>query len=270
MAGGVNGIDWEQPWFAAVADAGARIEATDDAATSLNRLLTKPRPSTVTGRPIVFVPPEDLPQGQAYEAHIHATGRVPTRDNLHDLFNGLGWLTFPRIKARLNAIQASAIARDGVHATRGERRDAATLFDENGLVLACSSDVLAARLRKFDWQALFVANRTEFLVHAEPWVLGHALLEKLVTPYKAATAHALIVPVDGMYFTAPRQRRIEIIDRLVSSWLEAWPMTSADFAPLPVLGIPGWWPENAKAGFYDDTQVFRAGRGSRSAKESNR
>jgi hypothetical protein len=28
--------------------------------------------------------------------------------------------------------------------------------------------------------------------------------------------------------------------------------------PLPVLGVPGWWPDNEQAGFYDDRSVFRA------------
>ena len=27
--------------------------------------------------------------------------------------------------------------------------------------------------------------------------------------------------------------------------------------PLPVLGIPGWWPANENPGFYADTAVFR-------------
>ena len=31
--------------------------------------------------------------------------------------------------------------------------------------------------------------------------------------------------------------------------------------PLPVLGIPGWWPENEKEDFYDDAAVFRPARG---------
>ena len=29
------------------------------------------------------------------------------------------------------------------------------------------------------------------------------------------------------------------------------------FTPLPLLGIPGWWPENGELSFYDDAQVFR-------------
>ena len=29
------------------------------------------------------------------------------------------------------------------------------------------------------------------------------------------------------------------------------------FTPLPVLGVPGWWPANEATGFYADAQVFR-------------
>ena len=29
------------------------------------------------------------------------------------------------------------------------------------------------------------------------------------------------------------------------------------FLPLPVLGIPGWWPANEDLEFYRDKQVFR-------------
>jgi hypothetical protein len=32
------------------------------------------------------------------------------------------------------------------------------------------------------------------------------------------------------------------------------------FAPLPVLGIPGWWPANEDPRFYGDKTVFRPGR----------
>lgn len=32
------------------------------------------------------------------------------------------------------------------------------------------------------------------------------------------------------------------------------------FAPLPVLGVPGWWAANAEPGFYADPAVFRAPR----------
>jgi hypothetical protein len=42
--------------------------------------------------------------------------------------------------------------------------------------------------------------------------------------------------------------------------LSAEKLASKPFAHLPVLGVPGWWPANEGADFYDDTTVFRAPR----------
>jgi len=33
--------------------------------------------------------------------------------------------------------------------------------------------------------------------------------------------------------------------------------------PLPLLGVPGWWPANADPAFYDDPAVFRRARSAR-------
>jgi DUF3025 family protein len=33
-----------------------------------------------------------------------------------------------------------------------------------------------------------------------------------------------------------------------------------DYAPLPVLGVPGWTPENEFERYYEDVQQFRPGR----------
>ncbi|MFG5409680.1 DUF3025 domain-containing protein [Piscinibacter sakaiensis] len=105
---------------------------------------------------------------RGYEAWIAAERAVPTRDDLHDLFNGLVWLAFPALKWALNRRQASEIAGRGVGPRRGAWRDALTLFDELDVAMA-----------------------------------------------------------------PPRHR------------------------PLPVLGVPGWWPANADPAFYDDPAVFR-------------
>ena len=39
--------------------------------------------------------------------------------------------------------------------------------------------------------------------------------------------------------------------------LSAAALATKPFTPLPVLGVPGWWPENSGAAFYDDPRVFR-------------
>jgi hypothetical protein len=40
-------------------------------------------------------------------------------------------------------------------------------------------------------------------------------------------------------------------------------LTPRALAPLPVLGVPGWWPANEAPGFYDDAAVFRPTRSPR-------
>ncbi|VCU69562.1 hypothetical protein PIGHUM_01625 [Pigmentiphaga humi] len=273
MAGiDLSGIDWSKPWFSSIAHKGEQLGSGEGAlCDNLNRLLAAGAPGRsarlrlASGKPLLFVPQSDLPASCAYETHVHDTGRVPTRDNLHDLFNGLVWFGFPHTKMRLNAMQAQALRQPAEPAEpvagRGRLRDAVTLFDENGLVLACSSDDLAQALRRFDWRTLFIERRTSTLMQTEPWVVGHGLLEKLLHPYKSLTAHALIVPVDDSYFRSPPQQRRATVDRLVADWLANWPFfTPGDLCPLPVLGLPGWWPDNTVPGFYDDPAVFRPGR----------
>ena len=200
-----------------------------------------------------FVPHDQMPPGDAYEAHIFRTGQVPTRNNLHDFFNGLVWLHRPAAKRRLNQLQAEEIARSGVGATRGPLRDALTLFDENGAVLDAPPalwDALIAR----DWHRLFVVERALWR-DATLLVFGHALLEKLTSPRKAATAHVLLTPPAS----APswRSEVASAPDAALAALLNpAW-LATKPFVPLPVLGVPGWWPENENLSFYDDLHVFR-------------
>src|SRR5688500_3640476 len=79
----------------------------------------------------LFVEHAAPPAHEAYEAFIARTRCVPTRDNLHDLFNGLIWLSYPQTKRRLNELQAQHIAAQGTSGPRGALRDALTVFDEN-------------------------------------------------------------------------------------------------------------------------------------------
>jgi hypothetical protein len=222
------------------------------------------RQTTGRGQRLAFIAQDDLPDGASYEAHIASTGCVPTRHNLHDFFNGSMWFAFPRIKAALNARQSAAIDVLGIGPTRGGVRDTLTLFDENALLFACADPALSAALRGFDWQTLLVAGRGEWGVNCEVRCFGHALLEKLIAPFKACTGHAWIVDVPPAYFEWDRAARDAYLDESVSTaLLNTDSLTSRMFAPLPVLGIPGWWPENESPAFYDDASVFRAGRRTR-------
>ena len=108
-------IDWTRPWFATVLPARRQLDLQRDTViAALNARARALDLRNPTGLPLAFVPQADLPEGVAYEEFIGATGGVPTRDNLHDFFNALVWLTFPRIKRQLNALQAAQIALSGV------------------------------------------------------------------------------------------------------------------------------------------------------------
>jgi hypothetical protein len=189
--------------------------------------------------PVRFVPASELPDSEAYETFIARTRTVPTRDNLHDEFNHLIWCRHPALKLRLNELQAAEIAACGIGPTRGALRDALTLFDENGALWPDAPPVLTQALAERDWQALFITHRALWR-DTRFEIFGHALLEQLVlAPRKALTAHVVLGdPLD-------------------------WPTTEwakKPFLPLPVLGVPGWWPANEDPAFYADATVFRPAR----------
>ncbi len=268
-ATGFADIDWSMPWFAQVATRGVRWQqaALRSAADQLCEMNADAASAVVTtgrGKRLAFIPQDALPPGTAYEAHIAASGCVPTRHNLHDFFNALMWFQFPLIKAALSARGSAAVDVLGIGPTRGGTRDALTLFDENAVLFACADASVSAALRSFDWKTLFVDRRAAWGERCEVRCFGHALLEKLVTPYKACTAHAWIVEVPSAYFSWPRISRDAFLDETIARTLLDTPSFSARmFAPLPVLGIPDWWAANDAPSFYDDASVFRSGRRSR-------
>ena len=240
-------IDATAPWLLPYRATLLRIEACRSAAgslaDSLNAALALQPAVLLQQGALRFVPQQELPDGEAYEAFIARTARVPTRGNLHDLFNGLVWLQFPHLKRRLNELQARQLEQGRVGATRGAVRDALTLFDENAALWQAPA-VLVNALRQRDWRALFVSHRAAWK-DARLTLFGHALMEKLTRPRKAITAHVWVVP-EGVDLQA------HLIEALTPERLAGKP-----YLPLPVLGVPGWWPANRDASFYDDASVFR-------------
>ena len=196
------------------------------------------------------MPQAALPAGEAYEAFIFRTRQVPTRDGLHDFFNGLCWLQFPATKTRLNQLQAAQIAASGIQPVRGPARDALTIFDENAAFFQ-GPDVLWDALATKDWHALFVTHRARW-AQAQLVLFGHALLEKLVSPRKPITAH--------VYRARAASSLVADVDRWMAADITAEKLATKPFAHLPVLGVPGWWPGNDDPSFYADTTVFRLAR----------
>ncbi|MES2758386.1 MAG: DUF3025 domain-containing protein [Pseudomonadota bacterium] len=254
-------IDWSRPWYDSVRPAFQRLHVEGgDFLDAFNAGAGELELRNAAGQPLRFVAQDELPEGRAYEEFIGATGCVPTRDNLHDFFNGLVWLTFPLIKRQLNALQAAQIAQAGVGKSRGPARDGATIFDENSalLVVRESTDgrALVEALREHRWHDALCEQREAFGRDAEVWLFGHALMEKLVAPRKAITAHTWVVWAGDDFFALPADAQRGWIDARVAAGLAADQMNTARFTPLQVLGVPGWC-DGQDAEFYADTSVFR-------------
>jgi hypothetical protein len=253
-------IGWDRPWLAHVAHLRPALVAVDVRA-ELTRLARERKIVSGQGVPLSFVDAGDA-GNTAYESHIARTGRVPTRSTLHDILNAAIWLVFPRVKAVLNARQAQCIDTAPNQASapvqRGRQRDAATLFDESGLIIAVAqraahdSDV-RARIAEHQWSALFRDQRLRWHRQWVPWLFGHAAMEKLVRPYVAITVRVCVVIVDD-----DRLHELAAVDQAAALAFEHLPAWSPEvLPPMPVLGIPGWWPANESADFYDDATVFR-------------
>jgi len=220
------------------------------------------------GKRLTFVPASEIP-GLEYERHIYENGQVSTRENnWHDLFNALVWCRLPRLKAALNAMHYSHLHE--AHAgRRGPLRDALTLLDESGVILLARDHELAQALAERDWAGAFERCANAWSDDVVTIVCGHGLLEKFLQPYKSMTAHGLLCRYGSFGPDGHAGDPFDAVDADLARVLsEDVLLTGPDaLSPLPLMGIPGWWPLGAQdRAFYADEKVFRpAPRGSRPA-----
>ena len=247
--------------------------AMQQQANHLEQPLPQTKPThNQTPQTLQFVSQNALPDGEAYESFIGSTGNIPTRDNLHDLFNGSIWLTFPKTKALLNHYHMLEIEQQGVGASRGRVRDTITVFDENGAVLVTANPSIGEALIGFDWPGSLVQPRTQWDDPTSPspnaqavvYIFGHALLEQLITPRKPLCAHSVVISVGQDFFALSTQQRIAFLDNKLADYMNELlskdTVTPCHLSPLPILGVPHFWAENEDSHFYDDAFVFRSGR----------
>ena len=226
---------------------------------ALNRVLAG-RITELSGKPLRFVPAAQLP-AIAYEEHIYRTGEISTRqDNWHDVFNALSWGLFPRIKAAMNARHHGEI-QHGNSTERGPVRDALTLFDECGVIVVGDGKQALHALAQRDWRQLFWECRPAWRENLRVFILGHALLEKFLNPYKALTAQVMIFQSRPDFLQQEDSRQAGQLDQVLAAGISSgqYLCSSAELSPLPLMGIPGWWrdaPQDEE--FYADRQVFRA------------
>lgn len=226
-------------------------------------------PVNSSGTPIRFVVQQGKPTRfeDTFEPRTYLKGEVLVREaNWHDLFNAFVWTAFPASKAAINARHYAALTeRSGVQ--RSRQGDALTTFDEDGMVVLSSNAGLLEMLRGFRWKELFVAHREAVRREMRFMVFGHALYEKALKPFVGMTAKSVLLTVPPAVVGLEAEQLNAQADRLLSAFVRdpANLRHGKSLSPLPVLGVPGWWPANESAAFYEDTSYFRSGRRSGNA-----
>ncbi len=210
----------------------------------LNALLgIHPEIKLHSGKPLHFVEQGlgKLAFESQYEPRCYLSGEVQTRENnLHDLFNALVWLRFPLSKAAINLRHYRALAEATLtqDTQRGRVRDMATLFDESGVIIACSKSILAEMLCNFKWKELFWLRRDEVKTAMGFYLFGHGLYEKALNPYVGMTGQGLLLPVEDNFFTWSMSSRMEYLDVQLSLYLnkESHCQNTHELTPGPFVG----------------------------------
>lgn len=227
----------------------------------LNQLLPN-NVTNVQGQALTLIEqtPELLSDGLYYEQRIYQQGLVPTRHaNWHDFFNALIYLLFPKTKKEINRLHCIHIDLHGQQ-KRSKCRDALTLLDECGVLIPyCDNDIIQ-KLQNHQWKAAFFEQRDCWGKTLDAVMIGHANYEKALTPYIGFTGKALYLEVEESFFGLNLLEKYQYLDTILAQNLENLMQDNSNLFPLPILGVPGWWPDNEEITFYDNQDYFRAKR----------
>lgn len=224
---------------------------------------------TRNGKALKIVRQEGRPQGfeQHYAPRIYLTGEMQTRErNWHDFFQFLSWLLFPETKAIINATHIPGarerLQQGGDPGRRSPLENMLSLFDEGGAVVVSSDESLLQLIRDFQWRQLFRERREELGEKLQCIVFGHALYEKGLMPYIGMTANTMLLQVEEGFLQLPMTRRLQLLDQRLARILAHGRcyVRPRDLAPFPLLGMPGWDPDNECETYYDNVRYFRPGR----------
>jgi hypothetical protein len=222
----------------------------------------------------VFVADDVLAaDGRYYEVFIHQTGQIPTRlHNWHDLFGALIWCLMPKTKNLLNQLHMQEIAQHG-QLQRSKLRNKLTLLDECGVILAYSKAAtpVMQQLRQHQWHEAFVQARAQWhqvgetlpveldSARIQPMMFGHANYEMATRPFIGLTGKMLALELPATFWQLSLLAQYHQLDESLSIQIANgdFLLQAAHLTPLPLLGLPGWYPANISADFYLDQQYFR-------------
>lgn len=185
-----------------------------------------------------------------YERRIVDLGKVHTRiDTWHDRFNAAMWILWPQTKLSISRAHLAAAKTATPPGTRNRRRDALTLLDEVGVVIVAPRTFEQLH-RAHHWESLFYEHRNAWFEQVQPFLLGHGLAEQCLSPYLGLTGKALyLAPDDSSSLDERLAQLLSAPERLTSP---------KQLCPFPILGTPGWHPDNGQRSFYRNHNYFRA------------
>jgi hypothetical protein len=179
---------------------------------------------------------------------------VPTRPaNWHDFFNMTVWAHFPKLRWALNALHVgSDIGPRDPRNGRTPAQNLAASFDESGMLVVSSSRSLLEELRALRFQQVFWQRRDELLETTHFWLVGHGLLESLLTPHSRLAARSLLLHLPVTRSGTDDEQRFAL-DALVAERIQSWRERRAVLDPIPLLAIPGYADNDARE-FYENPQ----------------
>jgi hypothetical protein len=225
---------------------------------ALNALLAGCAEAHAAAPGLRFVGPDAA--GFGYETRIVERAEVSTRPgSWHDFFNALVWMRFPHTKRALAGLHAAGLRSPRPDGRRGPLRDAATQFDESGVVVAASDPDLLALLAERRWRTLFWDRRRDVDRHMRFLVFGHGVYDALRAPFYRMCGRAALVCLAQERIEVGMEGLCAVVDRILAERFAArtWYPRPKALLALPLLGIPGVCIDNEQPGYYDDTLQFR-------------
>lgn len=186
-----------------------------------------------------------------YERRIVHDKRVHTRIHTwHDRLNAAMWILWPQTKLGISKAHLEAAQLQTAPGTRNRRRDALTLLDEVGVVIVADPETEALH-RSHAWTPLFWQQRERWFQSIIPLFIGHGLAEQCLSPYIGLTGKAL-------YLHLCTQDLPQVDEKLAGHLADPERLcTPRELLPFPLLGTPGWHPDNDNPDFYRNQRYFR-------------
>jgi|SRR6188768_3036970 len=190
-----------------------------------------------------------------FDRWLSRTSCIPTRlGSFHDLFGALIWLHFPALKTAIHRLQLASEKN-----ARGPRENAATHLDESGVLVLGTEPRIFESLAALEWGEVFWQRRAELERTTRFLVFGHGLLDSLRDPHPRLMGKALFARVSREQFGLGSCDFRVFLDGALAARLADFLSEPARLNPLPVLGVPGWSPNQSRA-YYEDERYFRSAR----------